>query len=455
MAALLGLSAYQRSEGYGADLDDPAVIQVREAMGGQLSNMPTTRLRWYLQDLETAQCQADAGALMMAAQLCRAMRRDGTITGLLGTLTSGIVRLPKRFYGDPRSVSALQQRNGTRSVFDDMFPPSELSLMASDGYNVGVGVAELVPVEGRDFPIMIRLEPEYLSYRWNENRWYYMSTAGLLPITPGDGRWILHTPGGRMSPWLSGRWPALGRAFINKEHALLGRSNYSAKLANAARAAIAPLGSTERERVGMLKRLIAWGTNTVFDLPPGWDVKLIESNGIGYKVYQEEIDTSDKEAAIAIAGQIVTVEGGTGFSNQDVHRAIRADIIQDVADGLAYTLNTQGIPQYVAAKWGIDAIETGAILEWDVKRPRDLTAEAASLVGAANAITMLRDALAAYGRDLDIDELTTRFGVPIARDQDGDGVPDDVEDSRPKTLEAARARREARELLADALRRAA
>lgn len=140
------------------------------------------------------------------------MRRDGMIGGLIGTLTSGVVRLPKHFYGHPEIVAALDYHNGSRSVFDDMFPPSELSLLAGDGHVIGVGVGELIPVKGRDFPVLCRLEPQYLNFRWNENRWYYQSRAGNLPITPGDGRWILHTPGGRVSPWASRCWPSLGRS---------------------------------------------------------------------------------------------------------------------------------------------------------------------------------------------------------------------------------------------------
>jgi hypothetical protein len=448
VGALLGVSTYQPPRGFGPELDDPAVERIRETLGGGLALQPTTQIRWYLADLEEAQYQADAGNLMQAARLCRAMRRDGTISGLMGTLTSGLVRLPKKFYGSPETVGALKARNGTRSVFDDMFPPSELSLLAHDGHNLGVGVAELVPVPGRDFPVMIRLEPEFLRYRWAENRWYYTSVAGMLPITPGDGRWILHTPGGRIAPWMSGKWPALGRSFINKEHDLLHRSNYSAKLANPARGAVAPQGATEAQRRGFFSRVLAWGVNTVFELPPGWDVRLIELKGEGYKVFQEGIATSNEEIAVAIAGQVVTVDGGAGFSNMDIHRAIRADIIKDVADGLGYTLNTQGIPQFIARRWGKDAIATGAIFEWDIARPKDMQAEATSLATAAGAIGALREQLAAYGKELDVNELCTRYGIPIKDDADGDAEPDvrDVGDPTPPPadFEAARLAAETR-----------
>jgi hypothetical protein len=410
---LLGYSAYNPGKGYGPDIDDPLVESIRENVGGNLALQPTTRTRWYLADLESAQFAADAGDMSIAAQLWRDMRRDAVISGLMSTLTSGLTALPKKFYGDEQSTAALQKRNGTRSVFDDMCPPDALSALAADGKALGVFVGELVPVPGRDFPVLIRQEPEFLRYRWVENRWYFNSVAGLLPITPGDGRWVLGTPGGRVSPWINGLWPALGRAHINKTHAFLHRSNYSAKLANPARAAIAPAGATEPQRVGFLTKLISWGVNSVFELPPGWDVKLIESKGEGIKVFQDEIDTCDREITIAIAGQLVTTDGGAGFQNSDIHRAIRSDIIKDTAEQLAYTINTQVLPYWLGTTWGVEAIDTGAIVEWDVRRAKENKDEAQGFQAIGQALQSLTEVLGAQGYELDMRELMTRYEIPI------------------------------------------
>ena len=386
--------------------------------------MPTTRTRWYLSDLEMASRSADVGDISIVGQLWRAMRRDGTLSGLISTRTDGLVRLPKRFFGDASQVSELEPRNGTQSVFDEMFPPAELANLAADGIVCGVAVGELLPVPGRDFPVFRRLDPEFLRYRWNEGRWYFNSLAGPLPIQPGDGRWVLHMPGGNATPWNYGLWMPLGRSFINKEHALMHRSNYSAKLANPARVAKAPIGATEAQRTGFLSRVIAWGINTVFELPPGWDVALLESNGCGWEVFQSEIDTSDKEMILALAGQTVTTDGGAGFANADIHKSIRADLIKATADALAYTINTQGLPPWVVTKYGVDAIETRALVEWDVEPAKDRLAEAKSLIAVANAIGLLRQNLQPYGRDVDVVSIATRYGVPIAGDEDNDGTPD-------------------------------
>lgn len=415
IAALLGISAYAAAPTTALSLDSPIVESVREAMGGQISPIPYSQTRWYLADLETAEHQADSGRLMTAARLMRSARKDGTLAGVLSTRTGGLVRLPKRFRGDAEVVAALELgHESSRSVFDEMLPATELALMAADGLLLGVAIGELVPVVGRDFPVLVRLDPEFLDYRWSENRWYFRSNAGSIPITPGDGRWVLHTPGGRLAPWQHGLWRAVGRAFIRKEHAAMHKDNWEAKLANPARVAIAPNGASETQKESWFQRVLAWGINTVFGLTPGYDVKLLESNGRGYESFSSTIQEQNTELIIAVAGQTVTTDGGAGFSNANIHKSIRADLIKETADGLAYSVNTQCIPAFIVSRWGEEALATrNCVVEWDVTPPADRNSEASALVSVATAITSLTAALASHGLEPDVDALTMRFGIPV------------------------------------------
>jgi hypothetical protein len=432
VGALLGRSAYQMAplDQSTGGLDDPRVEETRRLMGGQLALPTVTQTRWYLSDLERAELNADAGVLEDAARLMTSARKDGVLSGVLSTRTGGLVRLPKKFRGDADVIADLELgHDKVRSVFDEVFPPTELALLAADGELLGVGVGELVPVAGRDYPVFVRLAPEFLVYRWVENRWYYRSIAGLIPITPGDGRWILHAPGGRMTPWQHGLWRAIGRAYIRKEHAALHKDNWEAKLANPARVAVAPAGAAEAQLDSWFKQVMAWGVNTVFGMRPGYDVKLLESNGNGFESFNLTIADQNAEMIIAIAGQTVTVDGGAGFQNSDIHKTIRADLIKATADALAYTINTQGIPAVIALRYGIEAIESkAAVVEWDVTPPKDRNSEATSMVTAANAITLLTTALAPFNVTIDIGAITSRYGIPVQGNVNGDGSTGEVID---------------------------
>ena len=443
IAALLGISTF-RPPALPSDatpsLDSEEVESIRRAMGGQLALTPISQTRWYLKDLESAEAAADTGDLSQAARIMRQARKDGIYSGVLSTRTGGLVRLPKRFRGDPEITSALEKSDTeTRGVFDELVPATELALLAADGLELGVGVAELVPVVGRSFPILVRLDPEFLYYRWSENRWYYRSIAGTLPITPGDGRWVLHMPGGRIAPWQHGLWRAIGRAYIRKEHANLHKDNWESKLANSARVAVAPQGASEPQKESWFRAVMAWGVNTVFGLTPGYDVRLLESNGRGYQSFRTTIADQNEEMIIAVAGQTVTTDGGAGFSNSDVHKSIRADLIKETADGLAYTVNTQVVPSYVIDHFGEDALEPGAVVEWDVTPPKDRNSEAAAMSTVAQAMKALTGALEEHGLGLDARALALQFGIPISEPVEGEAssVPDV---SLSAAIELARAR---------------
>lgn len=437
---LLGISAYSkpRPQDSHLDIDSDTVVHFREQFGGQLVPPTRTQTRWYLADLEAAERLADSGDLGAAGRLMLAARKDGHLAGVLSTRTDGLVRLPRKFRGDAEVIAALEVgHEDCQSVFDAMFPPSELALLAADGLLLGVGVAELVPVNGRDYPVMVRLDPQYLQYIWSENQWYYRSNVGRLPITPGDGRWILHTPGGRIAPWSTGLWRAVGRAYIRKEHAALHRDNWEGKLANPARVAVAPQGAAEQQKQSFFQQVMAWGVNTVFGMTPGYDVKLIESNGRGWESFNQTIALQNTEYVIAIAGQTVTVDGGAGFQNSDIHKTIRSDLIQATGDGVGYTINTQGLPMFIAQRWGEQAVlERQVAMEYDVTPPKDRTAEATALVTVANGITQLTLALQPYGVQLDVPSLCSRFAIPtIAPSEAGNLAPEQVNTpSKPLAL---------------------
>lgn len=435
------------------DLDSPEAETLRRAWGGQLQPIPYSQTRWYLSDVEAAELAADGGSMAQAAGLWSAARRDSVVAGLLSTRTGGLVRLPKRFLGDPEIIASLElghhaETGVVRSAFDEMCPPQEIALLAADGIGCGVGVAELVPVEGRDYPVLVRLDPRFLTYRYNENRWYFRSFMGLIPITPGDGRWVLHTPGGRNTPWQHGLCWALGRAWVRKTHAALHRDNWEAKLANPARVAKSPNGASEDQRNGWFQKVAAWGVNSVFEMQPGYDVELLESNGRGWESFLKTIEEQTREIQIALAGQTVTTDGGTGFSNADIHKSIRADLIKETADGLAYTLNTQAIPAFVLSRFGEEALTRCPVMSWDVTPPRDLKAEAEAMNTAGMALKMLTEALEVHGIQVDASAFCSKFGIPVRGDVDGDGKPDqqtlDIEQERaamrPTLLSSHRAR---------------
>lgn len=417
---LQGIAAYVLPSSLMPSLDDESVESLRRGLGGQLAMPTRSKTRWEQQDIEIAELLADQGDMSLAGALMRSAHRDGVISGQMSTRCGGLVGLPKRFRGDSKMIDMLQSGGAeARSIFDEMCPPGELESIDRDGIELGVAVGELVPVDGRTHPVLHRLPPEHLRYIWNENRWYYQSVAGRLPITPGDGRWVLHTPGGRVYPWQNGLWRALGRCYVTKEHARLHRETWEATLANPARVVSSPVGAKEADRKDFFQKLKQWGVNAVFGLPIGWELKVLETNGQGAKSFKDTIREQDDEIIVITSGQTMTTTGGEGFANGDVGKGILAGLIKRDERGLAFTVNTQILPAWVELEYGAVSPDDVPSVSWDVDPPVDRKANADAMSAVAKMITDLDAAMTAKGRQLDVDALIAAYGIPVVAEGSG------------------------------------
>ncbi|WP_437623377.1 phage portal protein family protein [Sorangium sp. So ce1151] len=391
-----------------------------------LAPLSRTVVEWYQADLAYASQLADNGNLIEVGRLRGALTRDAVVRGLVDTRFGGLVRQPRRCVGHPEVVRWLDGEQGRPGVWNHIYPPAELAQLDADGGICGVGVGEFVQEDGMGLPQLRRLDPQWLVYRRDEDRWQYRSSAGLLDVEPGNGRWVLHRPGGVNEPWKEGIWYSAGRAFIAKEHAINYRENYAGKLAHPARVAVSPQGASEDQSQSWFQSVMAWGVNTVFGMKTGYDVKLLESNGRGHEVFHAIIEHSNLEFMIAFVGQIVTQTGGVGFSNSDTFETMLYNRIESDGIALADTISTQGIEPVVWRYLGASCLSTPTRVEWDTRPPADMAAVAETLTKAAGAIKALREVMAVDGIPLDMRQLLSDFGVPVRGDVDGDAQPDDV-----------------------------
>lgn len=428
MKRLLGISAFENAPSRLASLGAETVRRIRRSMGGQLQPVSRTESRWLIADVEQAEREADLGFLGRAARIARSVYADPIFTGIGSTRFDGLTQLPKTFAGRADIVERLSASNDLeRSVFDEMCPATELALLNRDGRMLGVGVAELLPVAGRRHPLLVRLDPEFLLYRHDENRWYFRSIAGLLPITPGDGRWVLHMPGGRLNPWQNALWRPCGRAVVRKEGATSLRDEWEHKLANAARVATTPAAATDKQRDEYLEQVASWGSDTVILLPAGYKLELLEGKGEGAQSFRETIKEQSDAIKIAVTGNTVLSDGATGFVNTDIFKSIRSDLVQGDGDGMAHTVNTQVLPPWVCDEFGEEALDEGGVrMAWNTKPPKDKNGEAQVVVTVATAVKGIVEAVqlakaAGVLEDVDVDvkALLEAHAIPLQSKTNG------------------------------------
>lgn len=343
-------------------------------------------VQWYLSDIPRLMRELDTGLLRSASMLAEAFKIDGRTQGLLTTRADGLFSLPSGCTSGPEKrltpLAAWFNKD-----FGRVFPRAERVAFVLDRINVGIALAEITETADGKLQI-VRLPPEHLIVTPGTSEVRYLGEL----VEPGNGRWILWRST-VIAPWRNGIWAALARAFIAKDHAYFLRESYSNTLANPARVAEAPPGSSDEDFEKWFEEVGGWGPNTVLATRDGYQVKIVESNGQGYQVFRATMQDCNEDATFAIAGQTVTAEGTTGFSNGEIFSKIRSDLIDGDGTGFCEVLNDQFVPWW-QQKEALTREEMREALEYriDTEDPQRKASRLKLLKDGAEAAIALRNA---------------------------------------------------------------
>jgi len=278
-------------------------------------------------------------------------------------------------------------------------PDSELNKLLKWGLVLGASIGQIRP-DGSLFAWPM----QWARYDVQARQWYVQTDKGEQPIRPGDGTWIVYTPYGSFEPWNEGLWTQLAVPFLVKRYALNDRARASEVFGSAMIVGNPPEGATEVQRKRFLTELKGLSRSTRLVLPEGYSIDLLEAQGQTWGIYAQGIDWADTAITVAIAGQIVTTEGQSGFSRGDIHEAIAHSLVRFGARTFGACL----ADQYVARVW-----QTPATPVWDISSPTATLAAAQSLSAFGDALEKANRALHNDGLKIDARALAGMFGVPL------------------------------------------
>lgn len=384
---------------------------------------------WTPERVEQARDAADSGIMQDISDLVETMRRDPRISGVLGTRTHGMLGLPLSFTGgsdQARSDLAGSADSETpNSNWWKMHDEAELAKLLTWGLMTGVGLArriELPRLMGQ--PHQYRLETwstRWLSYyhygysQQSEPEWRVLTQDGQEPVVPGDGDWIMFMPYGRRRPWTEALWTQLAFPWLLKHFSMEDRANFGEVLGSPVWVGKTAHGGTEKQRNAFLSQLRNLGKSGKIVLPQGWDLQLVEAAAAGKTgdVFDNQIKQSNEEITIALAGQLVTTEGTTGFSAGNVQENIHQNLLRFDALTLASCLHEQSVQPW--ALWNYGLRSAAPMPRWNTEQPEDVVKTAEGMSKLGDAITKLNAALQTSGVEVDAIKLAEKFGVPMKR----------------------------------------
>jgi hypothetical protein len=278
--------------------------------------------------IRAAEIAANSGNLRLAADLCEWMMGDDRLMAVLDTRSDALLGLPFELLpvGDGRKSGA--QSRAARGL-------GRLLSRAGDQEAPRVGHrprrrprTKRLGRERRARRLLPHLEvwsPRWLSWDWEKNSWM-VEVAGAdgvafgtskIPITPGDGEWILYTPSGASGLGCTARI-ALSRAGASSSST---RSRTSASTPSAsARASGSPRRAVPRRRhrhegaaQGARRRHPGARPQQSASLcSRRQSLKLVESVARSQESFKLQVELADNGTAVSILGQNLTTQAGTG-----------------------------------------------------------------------------------------------------------------------------------------------
>lgn len=286
---------------------------------------PSVRANWIWNPalLRAAEINATGGHLMLAADLCRWILADDRVKAVLDSRTDALLGRQLSFEaGLGRRRRAAVKAIDIEEDWYASFPETEIKALHAWGIMLGVGLAEIRWEEdeahgGRLLPRLEVKDPRWLRYDQQSREWR-LTVAGSqgfaseeITITPGDGKWILFTPGGKHRPWDHGCYRALGLWVLLKEYAKQDWAFVSEKH-GIAQSVITGTGGTQAQRDQMLADVKRKGRNLGFMLPEGFKYDLIEAQASTGEIFARQIAAADTGIAVTIQGNNLTTQISAG-----------------------------------------------------------------------------------------------------------------------------------------------
>lgn len=357
---------------------------------------------------------ADGGNLTLAADLCHAFRGDGRVQAALSQRIGGLLSLPLSWEDGAKKSARVK-----KAIADDFFEglrECDLFALYTWGVLLGVGVAEILWKQGqsgRFIPTLKVWDPRWLSYGFGDGfapaGWSVIDADGTpVPVTPGDGHWVLYTPRGDRAPWRNGLWRALNKPFFVKDDASLSWARFNEVFGSPLRVATGTQGMSQKQLDAIADSVDTSKGYTSAAIPFGSKLEIVEASGSTWGTFQGAIDWAAAEISIAILGQNLTTQVQSGsLAAAKTHKAVEDMLIESDAQAESTWLHEQ-----VLSWWALYNFGDAALAPWpkrELAEPEDLTATAELYKGAGDAVLSLKTA----GFPVDIEALAEKFGIPL------------------------------------------
>ncbi len=385
----------------------------------QIPNV-TTQTGYAPNDVRAAIGQLVIGLFDLPSQMTDTVLADSRVSATMNSRCGGIFGRPMKFrtpkgYEDDKD--ARRALSVWRHHWDDIFPESVASEFLRWVVMQGFGPAQqLWNVDGKyAIPQPVVWHPRYTYYHWLFRCYVAITQDGQVPITPGDGHWILHAPHGAERGWMRGAVWSIAPWWLARNYALRDWARYSERHGMPIIKAKTPAAADPASIAAFRGAVATLGQESVVQVPQGvepqysYDLELMEATDQGWMGFHQLIEQCNTEITLSIMGQNLTTEVKEGsFAAARVHADVRQSLLQSDARALERTIRQQIARPFALMNWGRP--EIAPVTEFELDPYEDAATVAKTFQSFAQAVYQLRQAGKQIGN---LRELAAGFGLDI------------------------------------------
>lgn len=379
-----------------------------------------------------------SGTMTQAVDLWRRVSsEDGWQSGLLRTMSEGILGLPLAFQGDAGMTSALLDVDGTPGDYGRMHPESECGQIFADGIATNMGLGQYVlmcwfcdgtnidregccatckrnqaarPIGQRKLYQLQWRDPRWLWRNVITLQWRYLGNGGQVDIAKGDGEWVLFQPYPDVDSWRHGPWMYMVIAGIFARDAVYDRQRTS-ETTSPTRVMRASKSTTKEARDELVQRL----KDAVFDkdmvLSDEWVYEIVSAQFTYAEICDAIVAWATNMVEVGLTGNLMGMKAQSAFTDAGIYRRTTTERRRFYAKAWYRDIRSQGLVYWGQDNYGSRNVPVGSC---DVESPEDKLAASKYLEQEMKSLDAYVATSARLGRPLDqrwIEDRLQRMGI--------------------------------------------
>jgi hypothetical protein len=310
---------------------------------------------WTSDLCKQAEVSADSGSYRSAARLCEWILTDDRVSAALNVRIQALLGLEPTFEasGDKRRSNRAVKALDAGEDWWASYPEPETALILKWGLVLGFAWGQHQWVESDDkrwLPTPEFWHPYNVSHDNNKRVWKtWVASEGIggatreVEIEAGDSQWLMHCPFGKHRPHAWGLWHGLWPLVLLKQ---LARQDWSRASERAGILALTTEHDEAAEQFNAQSRQIREqlardiynrGRNAVAALPPGFDLKLVQTVANTEALFNAQIEMANTAIAIMIRGGNLGTENDGGSRAATESQARTGDLTNLRFDAQSWT----------------------------------------------------------------------------------------------------------------------